>query len=453
MQKRKKINKDLFVIMVVTNLDDDDFKIIFDNLEYKDKVLIICDENSIEGYPKKNLNYIIDDFNNYNKLIKKIIDWQKKYETKNIINNKPNVNNNKIKFCGIIGLDEEYHYMFSKKISKRFNLDYYSKETLDSCSNKYLQRIVLKKNKINVPKFELINIKSKKTNIKYPNVIKPICGFASYYVKKNQNCDELINNIKEFNESNKKSNDVMFKKHKIIIDKQKIIINPKKELLVEEFIKGDEYSCDFLVDNNKIKIIRVTKKIDNNNYFSSFDGFYLFNPDYENKSDFKISKLKNVCKKIAKALNLKFGINMVDFKLYKNKIYVIETTVRPGISTFMELMVYLYKTTSFNYLIQQKLCLENNFLIPNSSGMVFYINTNKTGFIKKFDTTKIEKEKNKLGILLITKYYKERQTMNEVPIGQNHAQWLGYIIVKNVSIEKIQNKINEITKMIDIQIE
>lgn len=435
-------NKDI-ILFVITSLDDDDFKTIVDNLDYKDKILFVCDKTSIEGYDKGKISYIISDFQNENKTINDIKNWVKL---------------NQINLKGIIGIDEEYHYSFTKSIADYFTLDYYSKETLDICSNKFLQRLVLKKNKVNVPNFQIIdkNFDVETMALKFPNVIKIITGYASQYMHINHTKDELKLNLKKMEALEEiDSEDPIFQSHRIMFDNKNIEINPRKQFLVEEYIGGNEYSCDFIsLKNGSVRLLRVSKKIININQFSFIHGFYLFNPDLTQNSEFKINSLEHVCKQIADSYGIASGVCMLDFKVENGKIVIIEATVRPGISTFMDLMVNIGYKSSFNYALMQKLNLPIKLDIPKTTGLTFYITIHEfEGVLKKFDLSLIEKNKQKLNIIGINKYYNEGDELNGVPDGLLRPEWLGYIMVKDVKLDSLDETMKKILDNILIKIE
>ncbi|MFH1461427.1 MAG: ATP-grasp domain-containing protein, partial [bacterium] len=388
--------KNNIVLILINNLDYQDYLPILKDNIFSENLLIIFDKNSITDYKQSPINYLLQDFNNPEKVISEINNWVK-VNDKNIV--------------GIIGLDEEYKYALSKTITDHFNLKYFDQKIIDIATSKYLQRTIFKKNNINVPNFkELIN--SDIEGINFPNVIKPVTGISSFFVFKNNNENELKKNLKTI-----KSHD------------------PKRTLILEEFIGGDEYSCDYIVDNkSQAKILRVVKKLTNPRQFPFFEGFYLFNPDHEKGSDFKLKDLQDLCSNTAKAIGLKRGVCMMDFKFYNNKLFIIETTIRPGLSQFMELMKKIYGYTSVEAYLKELFKLEYSAQIPKENGLIFYITTEKTGILKKFDTSILEDNFEKFGIIDIKKYF---NIGDKIKTEKNKAYseiMIGSISIKNINM-------------------
>jgi len=403
------------IILLINNLEKEDFLPIVTYTKFKKNLLIIFDRKSTSGHNACCIDYLLEDFKSPQKIISNIKTWKSE---------------NYRDIAGIIGLDEEYKYAVSKKIADTFNLKFYSQNTINKISNKYLQLLELKKNNTNVPNFKIINKENDNLDIGFPNVSKPVYGIGSSFVCINENKDQLEKNVTYFKEKNTRINN---------------------QLILQEFISGEEYSCDFIVHkNNHVQVLRVVKKITLKEDFPFFEGFYLFNPDHMENYPFKLAQLENLCKKIATVFGINRGVCMVDFKFFDNKIFVIETTIRPGISQFIELMGELYGYTSTDMLIKQILKQDTKNEIPKEEGLVFYITTNKPGLIKKFDTSLVETNKD---VAKIVKYYQPNQNISLEKHKCYKKIALGHIMVKNIAPEKIIQTIKDIRKNIYIEME
>jgi hypothetical protein len=246
-------------------------------------------------------------------------------------------------------------------------------------------------------------------------------------------------------------------------------LDPLKQFLVEEFIGGDEYSCDFLIETRKgkisVNVLRVAKKLPSSN-FSCFEGYLLFNPDSEPGSDFTVSQLKGSCLKIAKAFGAKEGVCMVDFKFWNDKIYIIESTLRPGISNFIELMAKLYHTTSFNQLIRSylNLPLKNTKGLPTETGTVLYILTTKKGKIARLDFSQVERLYHS-SLIRICAYKKQgdhiedknssssssdRITMDQ--LYENFPSYLAHLLFRGLSLNRLDKDIEKIKSCIRLDV-
>lgn len=124
------------------------------------------------------------------------------------------------------------------KVSHELHLTSMSPEVARICTNKYLQRNFFLENNIPSPFFQLISSKEDLNRIEtFPLIIKPIDSSASRGVKKVKNRTELITQY----------------------DITKTFSN-SGDVLVEEFISGNEYSIETFSQYGNHSIIAITDK-------------------------------------------------------------------------------------------------------------------------------------------------------------------------------------------------
>lgn len=410
-------------ILLITNLDDDDFRAVVDSIKLRSRLLVVCDRSSILGYPQRDFSHMIDNFTDSQRLVERIRKWRKK--------------NNK-RIAGIIGLDEEYHYAFSKAVAASFGLAYHDRRTTDLCSNKYLQRLALFRAGVQVPGFEAIEGPS--TSISYPNVLKLVTGYASQYVFLNRSEAEFRKHYRALERvKNSRKKDPTLVAHSSRFG----VINPRKQYLVEEFMDGEEYSCDYLV-GPRIRILRIVRKY--STAFGYFDAFYLFRN--ERIAGFPVQKLRQTLRRTADALGIRHGVCMMDFKVRAGGICVIETTVRPGISTFVTLMARVWGTTSIDVSFGRMLGRPQE-PVARKSGLVVYIQVPSLGRITEFDTSYFEENWHALGVLEICKYLRAGQAV------QSHHERLhsGYIMFEQIPAKRIAEIISLVREKCRIRVE
>ncbi len=210
--------------------------------------------------------------------------------------------------------------------------------------DKVLSRLEFIKNKINVPKYFLLqknkkeNLlrKLKKNKIKFPIVIKPINEGSSLGVY-------LCRNKMQFNNN--------YKKIKKNYDK----------VLIEEYIPGKEVQVA-IMGNKALGAIELEPKRD----------FYDYTAKYSAKAKTKhimpasITKKKyrevlSLAKKAHKILKCR-GVTRSDFRFFKNKFYLLELNTQPGMTNlslvpeiakyygikFEDLVLWMAKDASIN---------------------------------------------------------------------------------------------------------
>jgi predicted ATP-grasp superfamily ATP-dependent carboligase len=423
-----KVQKKPVAILLLNDLLEEDFDPIINALEFKKDLLII----TTTDFKKKNygVNFIVDDLENIDSLIKKVSDFKIK---------------NNVEFCGIIGLDEEYKYSFSKAIADKFNLPSNSKETLDLVANKYIQISKLKKGGVDVPDFKLFEKYDEIKDFTLPCVIKPVRGISSLYVYKNNTPQELKSNFKLIEAYKTDSNFLSLAN----TDK-----SAEKPFIIEEFIDGNEYSCDFFV-GKEILLLRVAKKIVSKEYFPFFEGYYLFNPDNDSNSEFSASDLKIICQKIAKSLDIKNGLCMVDFRFdkKKKKILLIETTTRPGVDDFICLMDKYYHYISLNVALRNMfgtLDYSSFRKLPAISSAIVYILAPKPGILSKIDTKKLS-NLNLPYIEEIKTYFNVGEKVESLGLTLT-PPYVGHVVLKGIKYNELDKVIATIRSNTIIQV-
>lgn len=99
-------------------------------------------------------------------------------------------------------------------------------------------------------------------------------------------------------------------------------------IIAEEFIDAPEFSCDFLMDDDTVTLIRLARKI------PSSDGPFGTTMGYELVDALPQGiDLGKFCRYLARgagALGIKKSVCMVDFMVHKGEIVLLEIAPRPG---------------------------------------------------------------------------------------------------------------------------
>ena len=214
----------------------------------------------------------------------------------------------------------------------------------NNAMNKDLSKLIFRKNNMKVPKYFLLeknkkvslNKKMKKNKIRFPIVIKPVNEGSSLGV-------HICKNKGEFEKNYKK------------------ISNNYNKIILEEYIPGREIQVAVMGSRGLGAIELIPKR-----------KFYDYKAKYSNKAKTKhimpaplTSKknieVLNIAKKAHKVLKCR-GISRSDFRLYKNKFYLLETNTQPGMTklslvpeiadhnniSFEELVSWMVKDASIN---------------------------------------------------------------------------------------------------------
>lgn len=208
-------------------------------------------------------------------------------------------------------------------LASSFGLPYPSLEAIRNCRDKFISKQLWQKAGVGCPQTEPVNSVDDAIRFlrKMGNgiVLKPFCGSGSELVfrcRTPKECREAFKLIRTG--LKKRKANPLFK-----------ISHPHGHLmLAEEHVPGSEFSCDFMLENNTVNIIRMTKKIKSSTAMFGIVSGYLLPGTLPGRFD--LSDLETSLLKGAGALGLTRGICMADFILGERSIRLIEMTPRPG---------------------------------------------------------------------------------------------------------------------------
>ncbi|GAA0753166.1 ATP-grasp domain-containing protein [Clostridium sartagoforme] len=173
-------------------------------------------------------------------------------------------------------------------------------------TDKYEMRKVLSRNGVPCPKFNKVRASfdnSEINNMRTPLIAKPTDRSGSRGVNK-------INNINELDEAINKAQNESF----------------CKEVIVEEFIEGKEYSMEFFSDNGNHTFLQITEK------------FTTGAPNFIEKAHLQPGRIKEEILSRAieiainglNALEICNGASHVEIKVDRDEIFIIEIGARMG---------------------------------------------------------------------------------------------------------------------------
>ncbi len=205
----------------------------------------------------------------------------------------------------------------------QLHLDYVSEQAIQNCRDKYISKQIWQRHEIPCPKVSPINCAAdavsffKKT--RSGCVLKPLTGSGSELVFKCTSVSDCRAAFKTIEKGLKKRTlNPLFQRAS-----SKAVL-----MLAEELIQGTEYSCDFIVENYQVHIIRLARKITSPfRPFGTILGYVLpaFLPRDIDHNNFLQLLLKS-----ANTLGINRGLCLVDFIVADSQAVLIEMTPRPG---------------------------------------------------------------------------------------------------------------------------
>lgn len=189
------------------------------------------------------------------------------------------------------------------RVAKELDLPFYSVETAQWSTDKFLMKERFEQGGVPHAQGRLISKVEEAEGLVFPMIVKPRDNSGSRGVKLCRDKKELQISIDEALENSKLDT-----------------------VLVEEFIKGPEYSIESLHHDGKSEVIQFTeKKTTEFPYNVELGHIQPANITDDNKQ-----KIREIVEKIGKALNFENCPSHTELKINERGIFVIETSPRLG---------------------------------------------------------------------------------------------------------------------------
>jgi biotin carboxylase len=208
-------------------------------------------------------------------------------------------------------------------LAQEFSLPYPSVQSVNNCRDKHLTKTLWARHNLVTPRVRQIRSATEAVHffreMGGPCVLKPPGGSGSeliFYCNSERDCRHYFTKIVDGLQQ--RCNNRLYQSFRAA----------DPVVLAEEFVMGEEYSCDFVIENGRVEVIRLTRKIlSSRGPFGTALGYLLPGslPDAIKESDYRQTLYQS-----ALALGINRGICMLDFIVCKNQIVLLELSPRPG---------------------------------------------------------------------------------------------------------------------------
>jgi len=215
-------------------------------------------------------------------------------------------------------------------LAGRLGLPFPSPSAVAQSRNKFLSKEAWKKAKVVCPEAAVVRNRKELSQffdrVGKPVILKPLTGSGGELVFRcadHTDClqayDTVIHRLGEAGENRLYLQDPTAPGD----------LNPIQDVVVEEFIPGPEYSCDFFLNNGRLEVIRTAKKIPTEGaQVGTTTAAYIV--PAELPADIPSPVFLDQLYRAATALGLDRALCMVDFIVWQGKAYLLELTPRPG---------------------------------------------------------------------------------------------------------------------------
>lgn len=345
---------------------------------------------------------------------------------------KKHAHDNNINITGVVSFDCE-SLALASTIASALNLPSVPKEAILQCRSKYLSKEIWRKAGVGCPEAKLIYSEEEAVSfwksLNSAAVIKPLSASGSeliFLCRDEKSCREAYKKIIEKLQQHS---------NRLYSENTQAGIDPRKVILMERCIGGDEYSADFILENNEVQIIRLAKKLMRKEGVWGTPLAYIMPADFP--SEMKEEVLALELKRAAQSLGINRMIGMVDLRLENGKIYLIELSARSGGDCLPQL---IEASSGFDILKAQLDFVQGKkVVLPPRSQWKKYVSVlfiaDQAGLVKALDVKKIMDDPRTVSAEL---YYAAGHTV-VLPPEDYETRRLGYVIIEpylNQDIEK-----------------
>ena len=194
-------------------------------------------------------------------------------------------------------------------IAQALGLPYHSLKTIQACRDKAITRRLWARHGIETPQAQRVASAAEAlaffTEAGPPCVLKPVDGSGServYRCDTPSTCEAAYHTIRNHQDS--------------------------PDVIIETFVEGNEYSCDFIIDRLGVHPIRFTRKIHAPiPVFGTIMAYELV--DFP-RGNISRKNFETLLMKAARTLGIERGICMLDFIVTETGASLLEMTPRPG---------------------------------------------------------------------------------------------------------------------------
>lgn len=325
-------------------------------------------------------------------------------------------------------------------LARELLLPYPSLDSVRLCRDKFTTKNIWQQREIPCPRHRLVQSAEAVFDfieeIDRPCVIKPLSGSGSELVflcSSRRDCEKSTKSMLAGLLQRKDS---------------RLYRRANTMFIAEEFVPGDEFSCDFTIKGHHVEILRLTRKLKYTpKPFGTVNG-YMITDWLDAELDQQV--LSDVLARGTTALGITDSICMTDFMVDGGKITLLEITPRPGGDCIPFL---LSKSSGFDILSYTLDFAQNRALsAPVASigeGLVaLRLHAGMSGEILGIDTNRLCRD-HRLRDVCIIREAGHKVTM---PPADYDSWYLGYLLFQPNPGRSVERQCGELRGLLELQI-
>ncbi len=219
--------------------------------------------------------------------------------------------------------------LLASYIAEQVGLPFPSAKAVRNCRSKVASKQLWQERDIPCPRTQLVtglpDLMTFYEKVDRPLVLKPLTGSGSELVFQ---CDDKIDLMRAYHLIATGLADHPNIRMYSLPGDNGARVDPRQVFAAEELIAGREFSCDFLLDGDRLDIIRIARKIHAPGQPLGTIMAYIMPAILPGELD--LETFREQLREAAHAVGLTRTIAMVDFIVRRNEAYLLEMTPRPG---------------------------------------------------------------------------------------------------------------------------
>ncbi len=328
-------------------------------------------------------------------------------------------------------------------LAEEYRLPFPSLQSVSHCRDKQKSKALWRGAKVGCPDSRLVDSEEAAWSLARTKggacVLKPLSGSGSelvYLCRSEKECGQAVAVIRRELRQRRDSSAPLYRGNSLF--------------LAEEWIDGDEYSCDFQIADGQVRVIRLTAKVTRSRApFGTVLAYVLLSPD-DLPHSCRAGRLERTLLAGASALGLERAICMVDFLVNDEGIFLLEMTPRPGGDCIPHL---LKSGCGYDILAQSLRFARRQPVSPlpeNKNGypVGMRLHGNREGVIKNFDISALARED---GVFEVSLKRKPGERIILPPA--DYDSWhLGHVLFRTGSRRRVEEDCRRLRSLIGLEI-
>ena len=214
-------------------------------------------------------------------------------------------------------------------VARALGLNYPSAEAVAACRSKYVCKRLWREAGLPCPDVELVHSAAEAVSFLRrtagPAVMKPITGSGSELVFR---CNSENDCVDAFARLTSGLTDHHDRRLYAPCCLDGVEVDPRQTFVVEEFVEGDEFSCDFAVERGRVRVLRIARKIPHRS--EAFGTTLAYVVPAELPRGALDEGFTSQLGAAANSLGVERAICMLDFVVRDGRALMIELAPRPG---------------------------------------------------------------------------------------------------------------------------